>query len=129
MLIVKIELHSARTGKVTEIGRMHISNRGTGTPKRGNYRVEVMRKGSKTRVQREGEVNNYPRQSYSVWELVKRSIEHTLYSGKPNLIDRFENDAQCDDLVDPPEDAEEAQPEQLYTPYPETDCKGNFGDD
>lgn len=28
MIIVKVELHSARTGQITELGRAHISNTG-----------------------------------------------------------------------------------------------------
>ena len=74
MLLVKIELHSARTGKVTEIGRMHIINNGRGTPKRGEYDVRIMRKGTTNTVQREGMVRDYPRQSYTVWELVRRAL-------------------------------------------------------
>lgn len=74
MIIVKIELHSAKTGKVTELGRMHISNDGTGDDERGNYRVELMRKGTSNKIQRTGCVKEYARNSYTVWELVKRSL-------------------------------------------------------
>lgn len=78
MILVRVELHSARTGKVTELGRMHISNVGTGTAERGNYRIEVMRKGSQDRVQRAGAVLGYPRLSYPVWELVRRALAAVL---------------------------------------------------
>jgi hypothetical protein len=81
MLVVKIELHSARTGKVTELGRMQITNNGIESahnPKRGEYDVEIMRKGSTTKVQRRGLVRDYPRLSYTVWELVRRSLEAAL---------------------------------------------------
>lgn len=37
MLIVRVELHSAITGEVTEIARTIISNNGTGTRTYGNY--------------------------------------------------------------------------------------------
>lgn len=38
MLVVRVELHSAVTGNVTEIGRMVIANVG-GTQQVGDYRV------------------------------------------------------------------------------------------
>ena len=92
MIIVKVELHSARTGKVTELGRAHISNTGTGDLKRADYEVEVFRKGSTTKVQRRGLVMNYPRQAYTVWELVKRGLEAALgkkgiHPGTPEEFD------------------------------------------
>lgn len=73
MIVVKVELHSARTGEVTEIGRMHISNVG-GTMKRRNYAVEVMRRGTHHRVQRRGEVHDHASESYPIWELVRKAI-------------------------------------------------------
>jgi hypothetical protein len=74
MLVVKIELHSAITGKVTEIGRMHIVNDGTGDVERGNYNVELMRRGTERKVQRFGRVTNHARLSYSVWRLVSKAL-------------------------------------------------------
>ena len=92
MLVIKIELHSARTGKVDEIGRMLIANEGSGDAQRGDYSVHVLRRGSikvAPRIseylgplgavkfkgtQRWGEVKNYPRLSYSVWRLVSRAL-------------------------------------------------------
>ena len=73
MIIVRIELHSAVTGKVSEIGYMQIINDGTGKGARGNYDVNVMRRGS-TAIQRTGRVDNYPRKSYNVWRLVLRAL-------------------------------------------------------
>jgi hypothetical protein len=95
MLVVKIELHSARTGKVTELGRMQITNNGIESahnPKRGEYNVELFRKGSTTKVQRKGLVRDYPRLSYTVWELVRRSLEAALgkwpiHPGRPEEFD------------------------------------------
>lgn len=75
MLIVRIELHSAVTGKISEIGRMRIYNDGTGDGRRGNYVVERMRRGKPKTVQRTGRVDNYPRQSLPVWKLVRRAID------------------------------------------------------
>jgi hypothetical protein len=76
VLLVRVELHSARTGRVTEIGRMRIYNDGTSRVEaRGNYRVDVMRKGPPWHwVQRCGSVCDFPRKSYSVWRLVLRAL-------------------------------------------------------
>ena len=83
MLVVKVELHSARTGNVETLGVMLIDNvsghgQGADDP-RADYRVRVGRKGS-TLVQaassplRTGEVWNYPRLRYNVWRLVSRAL-------------------------------------------------------
>ena len=41
MLIVRIELHSAVTGRITTIATGEIVNTGTGSPTQGNYRIEL----------------------------------------------------------------------------------------
>lgn len=75
MIVIRVELHSAITGKVTEIGKMHIINDGTSvTHRSGNYDVEVMRKGTTYTVQRRARVEDYPRRSEPVWELVRRAL-------------------------------------------------------
>lgn len=75
MLLVRIELHSAVTGRVREIGRLIICNDGTGTVARGNYECVVLRKGPPwDREQRRCAVTNYPRRSYNVWRLVLRAL-------------------------------------------------------
>jgi hypothetical protein len=78
VIIVKVELHSARTGKVTEIGRMCISNVGSGSDTRADYYIELMRRGTTNKAQRLGHVSDYPRKSYSVWELVRRALSSVL---------------------------------------------------
>lgn len=80
VLIIRIELHSARTGKVKEIGRMLIDNISmTGNDsKRGDYRVRLMRRGSNRKVLREGRVENYPRLSYPVWRLLQLALDNVL---------------------------------------------------
>lgn len=93
MIVVKIELHSARTGKVSELGRMNITNNGlASTEKRADYDVEIMRKGTTNKVQRRGLVRDYPRQAYTVWELVRRALEAGLskwpiHPGHPEEFD------------------------------------------
>lgn len=74
MIIVRIELHSAITGRVTEIGRMVIHNLATGTRERGNYGVRLMRRGTKDITQREGTVEGHARLSAPVWKLVAKAL-------------------------------------------------------
>jgi hypothetical protein len=80
MLVVRVELHSAITGKITEIASMIIDNIG-GTRERGDYRVRVGNKRDAgnisavaSRPQRMGQVRNYPRLSYNVWRLIARAL-------------------------------------------------------
>lgn len=85
MIIIKVELHSAITGEVTEIGRMHIVNDASGTKDRGNYYAHIMRRGTTNRVQKTGVVTNWPRLSKSVWHLVSKALESCLNSKKEEL--------------------------------------------
>lgn len=82
MIVVKVELHSAITKKVTLLGQMIVHNVGTSqNGKRGDYKVCVARKGDTdtrailTRPTRRGEVTNYPRLSYNVWRLVTKALK------------------------------------------------------
>lgn len=78
MIVVKVELHSALTGKVSELGRMVISNDGGSRgAKRSDYTARVCRKGSTdfTSPMRTGEVKDWPRLSYNIWRLVCRSLK------------------------------------------------------
>jgi hypothetical protein len=83
MLVVRVELHSAITGEVTEIAKMRIANTGTGTPARGNYVGSTIKKGRDMRlvgsIMRMGEVFDYPRKSKHVWNLVARMLKAMEY--------------------------------------------------
>jgi hypothetical protein len=87
MLVVRVELHSAITGKKSEIARMIIANDGSGTGGRGNYwgraakgRIEgdtmipvaIMHP---VRMMRHAFVTDYPRRSKHVWHLVARMLK------------------------------------------------------
>lgn len=83
MIIIRVELHSAISHRVTELARMKICNVG-GTGTRGDYEAEVFRgrdKASldKERVQRKGEVKNYPREAIHVFNLVARALNTLGY--------------------------------------------------
>lgn len=95
MIVVKIELHSAVTGKTSELGRMVICNDGTAVnPKRGNYTVDLMRRGTTDKVQRRSRVEKYPRLAFSVWVLVARALKNL---GIERFADFFED--QADSLL------------------------------
>lgn len=79
MIVVKIELWPLGfEDKAKEIGRMTITNDLTTLERtsgnKSSYNVRVMRRGTIDQVQREGRVENYPRHSYTVWELVRRAL-------------------------------------------------------
>ena len=77
MIVVKVELWPGGDRKrAREIGRMTITNDGTShSPRRGDYGVKLMRKGTTNRIQRQGDVKGHARQSYSVWVLVKKALD------------------------------------------------------
>ena len=81
MLVVKIELWPyGNENEKEELGRMEIINDGSGTLRRGNYDVRVCRKDNYDKYVREGRVEGYARKSYSVWELVKRSLNNFSFT-------------------------------------------------
>ena len=88
MIVVRVELHSAISHRVTELGRMVIANDGEGTYKKGNYWGKALR-GRNKRIEgpellttpaiREGEVKNYARQTQHVWNLVAKMLSDMGY--------------------------------------------------
>lgn len=82
MIVVRVELHSAITGRVTELARMHLANQIVRTTENhhfGDYAVKTFigrnaKSLDKLRVQREGVVDNYPRLRLHVWNLVTRAL-------------------------------------------------------
>lgn len=82
MLVIKIEKWPfGQEEKAEEIGRTYVTNDGSGTLKRGNYDVEVCRRGTTEKpsgggtAARTGRVEDYPRQSYNVWRLIIRALK------------------------------------------------------
>lgn len=83
MIIVRVELHSAITGEVTELARARICNIG-GTKASGDYRAETLRGRStetldKGQVQREAKVLGHARLSLHVWHLVAKALRGMGY--------------------------------------------------
>lgn len=84
MIIVRVELHSARTGEVTELARMHIAKAGTGAPERWNYDVWTLYGRGKAhldhgKIQRRGFVADWPAGQLHVWNLVHEALGQMNY--------------------------------------------------
>lgn len=81
MLVVKVELHHAVTGDVTELGEMRIVNDGTGDVVLGNYDVRTEWGGDAWTAR----VERYPRiqgkfpfskpENTNVWPLVHAALQ------------------------------------------------------
>ena len=83
MIVVRVELWSAVTGKKTELARMRICNVG-GTVQKGNYEGHTFFGRSsdaldKERVIRTGSIEAWPRLSQHVWNLVARMLQQMGY--------------------------------------------------
>lgn len=76
MIVIKVELHSAVTGKITSLGNAVVCNDGTGTAKRGNYTMALT--GKNGRPMGHAQLTNWPRQSKHVWALIARLL-HKVY--------------------------------------------------
>ena len=108
MIVVRVELHSARTGLVTEIARAVIHNVG-GTAEIGEYEAITIRGRDKQtfdkrileaiydgkNVARKGEVSGYPRKRLHVWNLVAKALYQMGYGHGKNTPEIGE-----DDIVD-----------------------------
>lgn len=93
MMVVRVELHSAITGRVTEIARMRIANDGSGSRTVGNYVATVFRGRSKAELdksvqQRAAGVKAYPRLKLHVWNLVAEALAAMNYGRKGTADDR-----------------------------------------
>lgn len=83
VIVVRVELHSAVSGEVTELARAHIFNLG-GTQTVADYGVRTIR-GRSTRaldlghVQRSGKVENHPKAALHVWHLVAKALATVGY--------------------------------------------------
>ena len=93
MLIVKIELHSAVTGEIKTLATGRIINTGSGTPTRGNYRVDLG--DGRGRHWKTGVVAGFPRKRLLAWDLLARALFNVL--GDRNGLRSQEN---CDTGVD-----------------------------
>ena len=90
MLVIRVELHSAVTRKVTELARMHIWNTGshTQTRTRADYQGHTLRGRNREAldaaaavedITRSGRVDNHQKQALHVWHLVAKMLNNMGY--------------------------------------------------
>ena len=98
MIIVTMMLHSAITGKKTQLAAVRICNVG-GTDLRGNYSYEIMGKRCGIPL-RKGRIENWPRKSKTALALVQRVLNdaygvplgyHKAPSAKPSRAENVAN--------------------------------------
>ena len=75
MIVVKVELPSARTGKTSTLGTLRIVNDATGTATSGNYTGEL--RGANGRALETCRVSGFPRKRRLAWDLVYRVLRAT----------------------------------------------------
>lgn len=85
MIVVKVELHSAVTGDVTELARMHMSNTGEGTATRSDYLGETFigrttAALNRHTVSKRGDVRGHRRLDLHVWNLVAKMLNSMGYT-------------------------------------------------
>lgn len=82
MIVVKVELVSAKTGLTTLLGAATITNEGTVTAKtngrRGNYYCRFWGKRKGTLPWRTSDVIGFPRKSLNAWHLLHRALTEAL---------------------------------------------------
>lgn len=79
MIVVRVELHSAITGRATELARMVLANDGTGTGPIGHYVATTLRGRSgealdRRVTQRSASIRDWPHQRLHVWNLVAAAL-------------------------------------------------------
>ena len=85
MLVVRVEMHSANTGKVWELARMTIANvtddhvHAKTSGRVGDYRARILRAPKFTHQTRDSSVKNYRRLARPVWDLVTVALKNAGY--------------------------------------------------
>lgn len=88
MIVVRVELHSAITGRISELARMTIANKGDEiNPNIGNYDIKTIRGRSSRQlddmiVNRKGTVLGHRRLDLHVWYLVAKALKVVGYNDK-----------------------------------------------
>jgi len=72
-------LPHGNAAKARIMGRLLITNTGTGTATRGNYITRLYAR-SNSKPYRTGSVKNYPRKAFSVWVLIFTALARILIS-------------------------------------------------
>jgi hypothetical protein len=85
MIIVRVELHSAITGKIIELARIKIWNDVSGTNTRRNYQAISFRGRSTKQLNKETvikhtELKEWPSKQLHVWNLVRAVLTNLGYT-------------------------------------------------
>lgn len=75
MIIVQAALLSGIDSSMSSLGRLEITNDGTGTASKGNYIVVLYSRGANGRKIRTAKIKNWPRNAKTAWALVTAAIE------------------------------------------------------
>lgn len=70
MIVLRLELHSVITGKITRLGTAYIANDGKGSATRGTYTLELYGKKHRRLGVPRVEVAAWPRKARHPWALV-----------------------------------------------------------
>lgn len=84
MIVVRVELWSARTGEKTELARMEIANDGSSGGSLRNYIGRTLRGRSTAQLnsrqmQRQGAIKGWPSERVHVWNLVAAMLTQMGY--------------------------------------------------
>ena len=75
MIVIKIELHSAVTRKVTQLGEAYITNDGVWHENDCcDYHFKIMRKPKFKSVTKLARVERWPRSRRTVWQLLQKCL-------------------------------------------------------
>ena len=75
MIVIKIELHSAVTGKITQLGEAYINNQGVlHEGDKCDYEFKIMRKPKFKSVTKMARVEGWPRSRRTVWQLLQKCL-------------------------------------------------------
>jgi len=80
MLLITVELISARTGQRSTLGFAEIYNDATGDEGTGNYVCKLYKWGAGRRVWKAGSVSMFPRLKLGPWDLMYRALRDIVGS-------------------------------------------------
>lgn len=86
MIVVRVELWSARTGQRTEIARLHVINT-SGRRTLRSYEATTFRGRNaaalaKREPQRKGTVKDFPSERVHVWNLIRKALANLGYNAE-----------------------------------------------
>jgi hypothetical protein len=80
MIVIKVELHSAVTGRITQLGKMIIANDGKSyDPNIGSYDGVVLRKPDFKIVTRMGRIESHKKHAETIWHLIGKMLSNMGY--------------------------------------------------